>query len=56
MAFNLCPQKWIDYSYTRMYLNCFNEHNFFFQAFVMCTEIVNLLYRAVLRDFADIHI
>jgi len=32
-----------------MYLNCFNEHNFFFQVFVMCTEIVNLLYRAVLR-------
>ena len=39
MAFNLCSQKWINYSYTPMYLNCFNEHSFFFQAFVMCTAV-----------------
>ena len=38
-AFNLCPQKWINYTCTTMYLNCFNEHNFFFQAFVMRTAV-----------------
>ena len=34
-AFNahcVCLQKWINYSYA-LNLNCFHEHNFFFQAF-----------------------
>ena len=52
-ALSLCPQKWINYSYT-LNLKCFNEHNFFLSSinFVMSSAIA-VLQKVLIDNFVN---